>query len=42
MDYELVCKRLGVSFKRGRGLIRDTGIQLDDIKEKFNDYFDIV
>lgn len=42
MDYELVCKRLGVSFKRGKGLIRDTGIKLDDIKEKFDEYFDVV
>ena len=28
MRYELVCKELGVSWKKGRGLIRDTGIDL--------------
>jgi hypothetical protein len=42
MDYEKVCKRLGVAHKRGWGLIRDTGIKLEDIKEKFDEYFDVV
>jgi hypothetical protein len=42
MDYEKVCKRLDVSYKRGWGLIRDTGITLDVIKEKFDEYFDKV
>lgn len=28
MRYELVCKEFGVSWKRGKGLIRDTGIDL--------------
>lgn len=42
MDYEKVCKRLGVKYKRGWGLIRDTGIKLDNIKEKFDEYFDKV
>ena len=26
MKYELVCKAFGVAWKRGRGLVRDTGI----------------
>lgn len=39
MSYPQVCKALGVSFKRGFGLIRDTGIDLEDIKARFNDYF---
>ena len=39
LRYELVCKKFGVSWKRGRGLIRDTGIQLEDIKRVFNGYF---
>ena len=42
LDYREVCKQLGVSYKNGKGLIRDIGIDLDDIKSKFNDYFDIV
>jgi hypothetical protein len=42
MDYEKVCKTYGVAFKRGHGLIRDTGIDLKDIKHKFNEWFDIV
>ena len=42
MDYEKVCKKLGVSFKRNYGLIRDTGINLDIVKTKFNEWFDVV
>ena len=42
LDYREVCKQLGVSYKNGKGLIRNIGIDLNDIKEKFNDYFDIV
>ena len=42
MDYEKVCKTYGVSFKKGYGLIRDTGIELEDIKRKFNSWFDII
>lgn len=42
MRYELVCKELGVSWKRGKGLIRDTGIDLNKIKETFDPWFDIV
>lgn len=42
MRYELVCKELGVSWKRGKGLIRDTGIDLERIKEVFDEYFDVV
>jgi hypothetical protein len=42
MDYRVVCKTLGVSWKHGKGLIRDSGIDLDLIKQKFDSYFDIV
>lgn len=42
LRYELVCKELGVSWKRGKGLIRDTGIDLELIKSKFDEYFDKV
>jgi hypothetical protein len=42
LDYRVVCKKLGVSWKNGKGLIRDSGINLDLIKNKFNNYFDIV
>lgn len=42
MRYELVCKEFGVSWKKGQGLIRDTGIDLQDIKDTFDPYFDIV
>ena len=42
MRYELVCKELGVSWKKGHGLIRDTGIDLNKIKETFDPWFDIV
>jgi hypothetical protein len=42
MPYVDVCRRLGVSFKRGHGLIRDSGVYLQKIKDAFDDYFDIV
>lgn len=42
LDYREVCKQLGVSYKNGQGLIRNTGIDLDDIEERFGEYFDIV
>lgn len=42
MRYELVCKKFGVSWKRGQGLIRDTGIDLELIKKTFDEYFDVV
>lgn len=42
MRYELVCKELGVSWKKGHGLVRDTGIDLELIKKKFDPWFDIV
>ena len=42
LDYREVCRRLNVSYKNGKGLIRDTGIDLDDIKDRFNEYFDVV
>ena len=42
LDYRAVCKRFGVSYVKGKGLRRDTGIDLDDIEEKFAEYFDII
>ena len=31
-----------MSYKNGKGLIRDTGIDLNDIEEVFDEYFDVV
>jgi hypothetical protein len=42
MDYRAVCKNLNVSWKAGTGLIRKTGIDLNDVKRIFDEYFDIV
>lgn len=42
LDYRVVCKMLHVSYKNGQGLIRDTGIELNDIERVFDQYFDIV
>ena len=42
LDYREVCRRLGVSYKKGRGLIRDTGINLGKVEEVFDQYFDVV
>lgn len=42
LDYRVVCKMLHVSYKNGQGLIRDTGIDLNDIEQVFSEYFDIV
>lgn len=42
LDYREVCKRLKMSYKNGKGLIRDSGISIDDIKNTFDQYFDIV
>ena len=42
LDYREVCRRLGFSFKYGYGLIRQSGTDLRDIKNKFSEYFDIV
>ena len=42
LDYREVCKRLHVSYKNGHGLIRDTGINLEDVEEVFGEYFDII
>lgn len=42
MRYELVCKELGMSWKKGYGLIRDTGVDLKKIKETFDPWFDVV
>lgn len=42
MSYVEVCKAFHVAWKNGYGLIRDTGIDLDDIKQTFDEYFDSV
>lgn len=42
MPYVDVCKRLGVSFRKGHGLIRKGGTPLDWVKENFPENFDIV
>lgn len=42
MSYIEVCKAFHVAWKNGYGLIRDTGIDLDDIKQTFDEYFDSV
>lgn len=42
LDYREVCKKLGVSYKNGKGLIRDSGIGLELIEDRFDEYFDIV
>ena len=42
LSYKEVCRRYGVAYKNGYGLIRKTGINLEDIKEKFDEYFDVV
>lgn len=42
LDYREVCKRLGMAYVKGKGLRRDSGIDLKTIKQKFSDYFDIV
>lgn len=42
LNYKEVCKKLGVSYIIGKGLRRDTGINLDVIEDKFADYFGVV
>lgn len=42
LDYREVCKRLGVAWKNNYGLIRKTGIDLEDAKRVFGEYFDII
>ena len=42
LDYRVVCKRLGVAWQNGKGLIRDTGIDLEQVKIAFKSYFDII
>ena len=42
LDYRVVCKRLKMAYKNGYGLIRDTGVSIQDVKDKFNPYFDVV
>ena len=39
MSYIDVCKAFHVAWKKGYGLVRDTGIDLEVIKKTFNDYF---
>lgn len=41
-DYKEACKQLGVACKRGHGLVRNSGIDLYDIKSKFSSFFDVV
>ena len=42
MPYVDVCRRLGVSFRDGHGLIRNSGIYMQKLKDEFDDYFDVV
>lgn len=42
LDYREVCKRLGVSWKKDKGLVRDSGIDLNDVEYVFDEYFDII
>ena len=42
LNYKEVCRRFGVSYVIGKGLRRDTGIDLEDIKKTFKDYFGII
>lgn len=42
LSYKEVCRRYGVACKNGYGLMRKTGINLEDTKEKFDEYFDVV
>ena len=42
MSYVEVCKAFHVKWKNGLGLVRDTGIELEDIKNTFDDYFSSV
>lgn len=42
LDYREICKKFGFSYKNGYGMIRQSGVNLTDIKHVFNEYFDIV
>lgn len=42
LSYKEVCRRYGAACKNGYGLVRKTGIDLNVIKEKFSEYFDVV
>ena len=42
LSYKEVCKRFGVSWKTGCGLIRANGLPLDKIEQTFDEYFDVV
>lgn len=42
LNYKEVCKKFGVSYILGKGLRRDTGIDLHDVEQKFADYFGVV
>lgn len=42
LPYVDVCKKLGVSFEEGHGLLKDDDLYLRQIKNAFDDYFDFV
>ena len=42
LSYKEVCKRLKMACKNGYGLVRDTGVSIQDVKNKFSQYFDVV
>lgn len=42
LDYRVVCKMLGCSYKNGYGLIRDTGVPLKKVRKVFNKHFDVI
>lgn len=42
MKYSAVCKMFGKRFKPGLGLVGNEGIDLNEIKKKFDKYFDVV
>jgi len=39
ISYKAACRELHVAYRDGYGLIRDTGIDLEDIKQVFKPYF---
>ena len=42
MPYQTVCRRLGLSWKGGHGLIRNCGVMLESIHDAFGEYFKFV
>lgn len=42
LAYREVCNRLHKTFKKGKGLLRDSGIDLEDVKKVFQPYFDVI